>query len=65
MLKLAERGVVPPAEAIAAMAPGARRSLGRCRSTAPLYEQAKQVRKRAAWSDLRKGVLMLRQSGSA
>ena len=28
-------------------------------STAPLYEQAKQVRKRAAWSDLRKGVLML------
>jgi hypothetical protein len=28
-------------------------------STAPLYEQARQVRKRAAWSDLRKGVVMI------
>jgi hypothetical protein len=58
MLKLAERGVVPPADAMATMAPGAA-SLASMPSTAPLYEQVKQVRKRAAWSDLRKGVLML------
>lgn len=58
MLKLAERGVVPPAEAVAAMAPGATASLASLPSTAPLYEQVKQVRKRAAWSDLRKGVIM-------
>lgn len=58
MLKLAERGVVPPAEAMAALAPGGA-SPGSMPSTAPLYEQVKQVRTRAAWSDLRKGVLML------
>ena len=27
-------------------------------ATAPLYEQAKQIRRRAAWSDLRKGVIL-------
>ena len=60
MLKLAERGVVPPAEAIAALAPGfAAASLSAMPSTAPLYEQAKQVRRKVAWSDLRKGVIML------
>jgi hypothetical protein len=57
MIKLAERGVVPPAEAIAAVAaPGA--ALETAPSTAPLYEQAKRVQKRAAWSDLRKGVIL-------
>ena len=59
MLKLAERGVVPPSEAIAAMSPGAPASLEKLASTAPLYEQARQIRKRAAWSDLRKGIVML------
>jgi hypothetical protein len=59
MLKLAERGVVPPSEAIAAMSPSAPGSLERLPSTAPLFEQARQVRKRAAWSDLRKGIVML------
>lgn len=60
MLKLAERGVVPPAEAMAAMAPGsATGSFSSMPSMAPLYEQVKQVRTRAAWSDLRKGVIML------
>jgi hypothetical protein len=59
MLKLAERGVVPPAEAVAAMVPGSTASLASLPSTAPLYEQVKQIRKRGAWSDLRKGVLML------
>ena len=47
MLKLAEKGIVPPAEALAA-SPAA----------APIYEQAKQMRRHAAWSDLRKGVIM-------
>ena len=60
MLKLAERGIVPPAEAIAALAPGsAAASLSTMPTTAPLYEQAKQVRRKVAWSDLRKGVIML------
>jgi hypothetical protein len=59
MLKLAERGVVPPGDAIAAMSPGAASSLEKLPSTAPLYEQVRQVRKRAAWSDLRKGIVML------
>jgi Domain of unknown function (DUF6249) len=60
MLKLAERGVVTPTDAVTAMAAGSSApSFATMPSTAPLYEQVKQVRKRAAWSDLRKGVLML------
>lgn len=59
MLKLAERGVVPPADAIAAMSPTAPASLEKLPATAPLYDQVRQVRKRAAWSDLRKGIVML------
>jgi hypothetical protein len=50
---------VPPGGAVAAMAPGAANALEKMPSTAPLYEQARQVRKRAAWSDLRKGIVML------
>jgi hypothetical protein len=60
MLSLAEKGVVPPAEAMEALAaskPGP--ALSATPSTAPLYEQAKQLRRRAAWSDLRKGVIMI------
>ena len=60
MIKLAEKGVVPPAEAMEAL--GADKvgpAVTAGSATAPLYEQAKLVRKRAAWSDLRKGVIMV------
>jgi hypothetical protein len=56
MLKLAERGVVPPAEAMAALDAN-RVSSGP--TTTPLYEQAKQIRQRAVASDLRKGVILI------
>jgi len=59
MLKLAERGAVAPADAMAAIASGrAGPALQNLPPTAPLYEQAKALRKSAAWSDLRKGVLI-------
>ena len=58
MLKLAEKGVMPPAEALNALAGNSSAALSAAPSTAPLYEQAKQIRRRAAWSDLRKGVLL-------
>jgi len=53
MLKLAEKGIVPSADAIDALA-GSKQVA----AAAPYYEQAKQVRRQAAWSDLRKGVLI-------
>ena len=54
MLALAERGVVPPAQAADAIAAGASPA-----SAAPqLYQQAVAARKRIVWSDLRKGVLL-------
>jgi len=53
MLKLAEKGVVPSADALDALAGGKQAAV-----VAPYYEQARQVQRRAAWSDLRKGVLM-------
>ena len=58
MLKLAEKGVVPPAEALNALSGNASAALAAAPSAAPIYEQAKQIRRRAAWSDLRKGVLL-------
>ena len=54
MLKLAEKGIVSPADAIDALGGGKQPA-----AMAPYYEQAKQVRRKAAWSDLRKGVLMV------
>jgi hypothetical protein len=60
MLKLAEKGVVPPAEAMDALA-GNRAIDATMKSgaaTAPLYEQARALQKRNAWSDLRKGVFL-------
>src|SRR5438046_8948741 len=60
MIKLAEKGVVPPAEAMDALATnrvGA--AVTSSPAAAPMYEQAKALRRRAAWSDLRKGVLMI------
>ena len=60
MLKLAERGIVPPGEAMQALASGRpAAALESGPATGPLYEQAKVLRKRAAWSDLRKGVIMV------
>ena len=59
MLKLAERGVVPPGEAMEAMALG--KPAAAMATGAPggaLYEQARKVRRRVAWSDLRKGVVL-------
>jgi hypothetical protein len=54
MLKLAERGVVPPAQAADALASSAAPS-----TVAPqLYQQAVALRKRVAWSDLRKGIIL-------
>jgi uncharacterized protein DUF6249 len=55
MLKLAEKGVVPPAEALGALTSG---KPGATLQSTPIYEQARQIQRRAAWSDLRKGVLI-------
>jgi hypothetical protein len=57
MLRLAEKGVVPPAEALNALT-NSNAPLAAAPSAAPIYEQAKQLRRRAAWSDLRKGVIL-------
>ena len=54
MLALAERGVVPPAQAAEALAAGTSPA-----NVAPqLYQQAVAKQKRVAWSDLRKGIIM-------
>lgn len=58
MLKLAEKGIVPPAEALAALAGNTAAAIAASPAAAPIYEQAKQMRRHAAWSDLRKGVIM-------
>jgi hypothetical protein len=57
MVKLAEKGVVAPAEAIGALTSGTVPAAAMS-AAAPIYEQAKAMRARAAWSDLRKGVIM-------
>jgi hypothetical protein len=54
MLALAEKGVVPPAQAADGLAAGASAA-----SVAPqVYQQAVALRKRVVWSDLRKGVIL-------
>jgi hypothetical protein len=58
MLKLAEKGIVPPAEALGALTGNTAAAMASGASTAPLYEQAKQIRRKAASSDLRRGVLL-------
>ena len=55
MLRLAEKGVVPSAEAFSAVA-GGQVPVGP--ATAPLYAQAKELRRKAVWSDLRKGIIL-------
>ena len=57
MLKLVEKGVVPPVEAMQALAGQTPSNVPP--SAVPLYEQARLIRRRAAWSDLRKGVVLL------
>jgi hypothetical protein len=60
MIKLAEKGVVAPAQAMEALnASRVEPAVTAGPTTAPMYEQAKMIRHRAAWSDLRKGVLMI------
>ena len=56
MLKLAEKGVVPPAEALAAL--DANRAQA-APAAAPMYDLAKQIRQRTVASDLRKGVILI------
>lgn len=58
MLRLAEKGVVPPPEAFEAVSGGRGNPMSSSPSTAPLYEQAKAVRQKAVWSDLRKGIIL-------
>ena len=58
MLKLAEKGIVTSSDALEALAGGKQAAAvaTAAAAMAPLQEQAKQIRRRAAWSDLRKGV---------
>ncbi len=59
MLKLAEKGVMPTAEMMQAMGAGRPGQALRALSAgAPMVEQARGLRKLAAWSDLRRGVIM-------
>jgi uncharacterized protein DUF6249 len=60
MLKLAERGVVPPAEAMDAI--GAARpqeAMAAGTTTASLYARAQDIRARSVWSDLRRGIILV------
>ena len=60
MLRLAEKGIVPPAEALQAIGSGRVDAVVNQAHTSglPLSEQVQMINKRAAWSDLRKGVIM-------
>jgi uncharacterized protein DUF6249 len=55
MLRLAEKGVVPPSDALQAIATN---RVDAVTSGLPLADQASTLTKRTAWSDLRKGVLL-------
>jgi hypothetical protein len=64
-LRLAEKGIAPPAQAVDAVAsgasPGPDNIPAAAGSAAPgqVYQQAKATVRRVVWSDLRKGVLLL------
>jgi hypothetical protein len=65
MLKLAERGVVPPAAAMEAVASGNAGALAEAAPVqpgappgAPAYANALLLQRRVVWSDLRKGVIL-------
>ena len=55
MLALAEKGVIPPAQAAEALASGVAPEVT---SAAPSVATGVSLRKRAVWSDLRKGIIM-------
>ncbi|HET7034017.1 MAG TPA: hypothetical protein VFJ48_12895 [Casimicrobiaceae bacterium] len=58
MIRLAEKGVITSSDALEALA-GSKRAAAAvtaAAAVAPLQEQARQLRRSAAWSDLRKGV---------
>jgi len=60
MIKLAEKGAVPPTEALQALHSGATAAATSAMvARAPLMEQVKTLRTQAAWSDLRKGVILV------
>jgi hypothetical protein len=62
MLKLAERGVVPPTAAMDAVASGHAAPVAEAAASTPpgvpAYEHARALHRRAIWSDLRKGVIL-------
>jgi uncharacterized protein DUF6249 len=60
MLKLAERGVVPPATAMDAVASGNAPAMAAAvgGTSDPAYNYVRAAHRRAAWSDLRKGVIL-------
>src|SRR5258708_1956738 len=58
LLRLAETGVVAPAQAVDAVRSGVMPEAGAPAASAPGYQQAMATRRRAVWSDLRKGVLL-------
>jgi hypothetical protein len=55
MLRLAEKGVVPPSDALQAIATN---RVDAVTGGLPLADQASALTRRTAWSDLRKGVLL-------
>jgi len=58
MLKLAERGVVTPSDAMDAVATGNAPALAAAApASTPAYERARSLQRRVVWSDLRKGVI--------
>lgn len=60
MLKLAEKGVVPPAEAMDAL--GATRpqaAIAAGETTGALYARAQRIRATSAWTDLRRGIVLV------
>lgn len=59
MIKLAEKGVMPSAEALQALGTGRRApTFDAMSSGLPLADQAHLLRKSVAWSDLRRGVFL-------
>lgn len=59
MLKLAEKGVMPPPEAMAAIGAGPQPAPGTASPVAAsLYDQARALRSQRTWSDLRRGIIL-------
>jgi hypothetical protein len=62
MLKLAERGVLPPTTAMDAVASGNAVSMAAAATSAPAgtpaYEHAHALQRQTVWSDLRKGIIL-------